>query len=466
MNLIAPSVISEKVALTPLDNIMPRVYIRVILAFSHLDLRPDEERAHIRLALHRGLEETIKRIPLLAGNVSSAANGTGNLCVMPGKGVEFYTKDLSDNSGWSYRDLEREKFPLGRMDGSVLSPIDFFSSDAEPAVTLAQANFLDHGVLLTLCVHHAVMDISGVATVLRVWAKQTRMISTTGQSLGNNETDRSMDFLDRTRLLELSNPQSTADPIKLPQYRLVAPPPWSSENQSPPAPPLPPMVAKIFHFPMLSITRLKEASQPPQPTGNFISTNDAISAFLWRSITLARFSKCSPEKTPRISALGFAVDGRSRLEPPLPKDYLGNVNIYAYSSLPVSTMFADLNTAIPQIAAKVRTSVTETTDTRIRDIVAFIKSVPRVTDIIPGFDSFLGPDVAITNWSGTGLGDLQWGTLGQVQAVRLPKASFDGLCIVLPRCNEGLDVVLGLEEETMKRLCDDEEWNEYVEIIG
>ncbi|KAL8721931.1 MAG: hypothetical protein Q9225_001487 [Loekoesia sp. 1 TL-2023] len=472
VDLIAPLAVSEQttVMLTPLDNIMPRVYTRLVLAFSHVEQSSVAKLSEIRSKLVTGLEETIKQVPLLAGKVSSVPGGSGRQCVVPSEGLKLYIRDLSDQLCWSYHDLERTKFPLASLDGTVLSPIDFFSLHAEPEVAFAQINFLDYGVLLTFCVHHAIMDITGVATILRIWAKHTVAASTTTDSpLADGDADFSMPFLDRKTLLGSSDLRSNAIPEKFPQYRFAAAVPSSSEiknDERPTASALPSMTAKIFHFPPSSLKELKDMGQPTQPSDAFVSTNDALSAFLWHSIAKARFSISLPEASPPVSALGFAVDGRSRLNPPLPPEYIGNVNIYAYASLPTSILMSPLPTAVPSTAAAIRSSIIETTDVRIRDIISFINSVPRVSDIVPGFESFLGPDVAVTNWNSTGLGGLQWGILGQVQAVRIPKANFDGLCIVLPKCGEGLDVVISLVEEAIDRLCDDDDWRRFVKVIG
>ena len=51
-----------------------------------------------------------------------------------------------------------------------------------------------------------------------------------------------------------------------------------------------------------------------------ISTNDALVAHLWRTLTRARGI---PLDTRVICA--FALDGRTRLNPPLSPNYFGNV---------------------------------------------------------------------------------------------------------------------------------------------
>lgn len=54
-----------------------------------------------------------------------------------------------------------------------------------------------------------------------------------------------------------------------------------------------------------------------------------------------------------------------------------------------------------------------------------------------------------------------------MDAVRLPKAGFDGLAIVLPRRRDGdVEVLVGLKVEDMKRLEGDEFWRRFARPAG
>ncbi len=114
-----------------------------------------------------------------------------------------------------------------------------------------------------------------------------------------------------------------------------------------------------------------------------------------------------------------------------------------------------------------------------------MNDLPDPSLLTPGFNNFLGPDLVMTSWASLGLnglrffedkkghesgfsrekgeakavpaGDIAWSC---VEAVRFPDAAFDGLCIILPslvdsgstRIGGGLEVVVGLREESMGRL--------------
>lgn len=69
------------------------------------------------------------------------------------------------------------------------------------------------------------------------------------------------------------------------------------------------------------------------------------------------------------------------------------------------------------------------------------------------------------------LAGLEWGApssivIGKVERTRVPAASFDGLCIVLPELEEegGLEVLVGLEDGAMGRLRADEAFRRFARV--
>ena len=105
---------------------------------------------------------------------------------------------------------------------------------------------------------------------------------------------------------------------------------------------------------------------------------------------------------------------------------------------------------------------------------------------MPGFRSFLGPDLAITSWADLGLQELDWGAAvgggggSRAESVKVLKAQFGGLCIVLPRLmgggdgddddddddERGLDVLVVLREEHLERLKGDEVFWGFCAVVG
>lgn len=75
---------------------------------------------------------------------------------------------------------------------------------------------------------------------------------------------------------------------------------------------------RIFHFSSESIAKLK-AKANAQCNSNKISSFQALSALVWRSITRAR---CFPHE--QVTSCRLAIGNRPRLDPPLPENYFGN----------------------------------------------------------------------------------------------------------------------------------------------
>jgi len=82
---------------------------------------------------------------------------------------------------------------------------------------------------------------------------------------------------------------------------------------------------RIFHFSAASIAKLKAKANAESNT-NKISSFQSLSALVWRSITHARRLQHGQRTTCKM-----ATNNRTRMEPPLPKEYFGN-SLYAVST--------------------------------------------------------------------------------------------------------------------------------------
>lgn len=102
--------------------------------------------------------------------------------------------------------------------------------------------------------------------------------------------------------------------------------------------------------------------------GENISTNDCVCALIWRLATRAR-------KIPsdQKSKFGQACNGRLRMDPPLPENYFGNVNLYCVSEMLVEEL---LDSPIGKVAKQIRKSVNAMTADRIKGMHLEIKEFP------------------------------------------------------------------------------------------
>lgn len=461
----------DVIILSPLDQIMPRFYIHLILclpaqAFSK------EDQTTIFSTLKKGLQKTLAEIPYLGGVVVEDKAKRGGVHIAPGLGVLLRLKDLRYDTDMSYQKMKNSHFPLSNFGDDMKAPVDQLSLESNPPVMAAQVNIVQGGVLLAMGIHHNVMDGAGFATVIQAWATNTKTSFLSSGASGSEAAKPGFlpySSLDRSSLFKASATAEVDPQVKIkdyPQYKLDLTPPIKDIKDGPTALSTskpPPMTLAVFYFAASKLAALKYSASP---SSSFISTNDALCALLWSSITRARKlpGRSTENHKPLHSRLGLAVNGRGRLSPTLPPSYLGNVILCPSILLPVSTV--SKNTELSSIASTIRTAITEMNNDRVQDVITLINALPNVTDLKVAHNSFLGPDLAITSWRDMGLIGLDWGTgMGKVEAVRHPKDGFDGLCIVLPALADGgLEVLVGLENGAMKRLKEDESFMAVAEM--
>ena len=462
--------------LSALDQIMPRVYTRLILTFpiSKEEVHPASQY------LQKGLERTVAKIPFLMDDVMKVQERPGWVALGPrlaGEKTMFKVKDLiNGESGWTrhYEDLQAEGMPMSELDGDILAPVGRMMPEGASPVMAAQMNIIEGGCLLCVCKHHSVMDGIGLAAVLRCWAHYCRDL----QNLFEPTSELpgwSGQSLDRSQLL---NGGLETHIKNFPGYEItpLAQQSIATDGKQPVVPSLPPMTAAIFELDMNAIVSLKheilEHLDGLGPEKVWVSTNDVLCTVLWRAITRARAlsdagQQSEDESTAQVG-LGMAVNGRARFNPPLPATYVGNFNVYSMVTceLPLSK-FPSLS-SLGKTALAIRGSINAIDDTYIRSLIHLVDSLPDATAVQPAFKSFLGKDLAITSWADLGLYDLDWGPAiggGKIDFVRIPKAGFDGICIVLPRMENGaVEVIVGLKQQDMDVLKDDEAFLQYASL--
>ncbi|KAH0566018.1 hypothetical protein GP486_000590 [Trichoglossum hirsutum] len=469
--------------LTPLDQSMPRLYTRLILSFP---VSSSSEHDTIIKTLRYGLKELITDIPFLTGKVSLRGDGesSGRMEIRRQMydRLELQVKDLSaPNSGWtfgSYDELHAQHMPPSFLDGDTLAPVPLFPDQKIPTgVMAAQATFIPGGLLLCMAIHHAVMDGNGMATVFKTWAKWCRRCSNPGYVYGT-ELEFPAAALERDRLME-GSAEIQAHGHREYELLKTAPGQGNPPGAAPaPAasPTLPKMDPRIFYFSATSLASLKDTVSAALPRADegtlkpWISTNDALSALLWSCITSARMPRLQSNLMKdgnAESAFGMAVDGRGRLDPPLLPEYVGNATLYSIATAPLSTLAPTSLPALGQLALSIRESVARIDSTHVLSAITVLDSAADVRTTRPGLRSSLGKDMAMTSWAEQGIMETDWGDVvgGRPTHMRVPKHAFDGLCLVYPRLADGgLEVVVGLHEEDMGRLREDEMFGRFARL--
>jgi trichothecene 3-O-acetyltransferase len=443
------------VTLTPLDQTIPRIYgTRWILCFR---LTAQADTKAIFEELKRALHIVLSDLPWLNGDVVSKAGvpeGSGQIeIVSRDQDATLRYSDLQDSKDfpYSFEDLRAARFPASKLP-EELSPLAARPPPGKAApVFAAQANFIKNGLLLTICAHHSGLDATGLATVLRTWARNTT--STQPVHLPPALSDR--------RPMMHGKPGGTT--TDFPQNKIVSPDQqqYGASNIRPTQ--LRPTPANLFTISTASLQALKTAS-------NAYSRNDALHALVWRSIARARAAAAAnPDKQQtEQSSLLYAVNLRSRLTPPLDADWIGNGS-WSGKTPPLST--ADLigPDGLKLAAKAIRDSVSGWAQPGYADRLIGFLGAQRPLDVQFDINPYES-DMFSTSWENVDVLEAEWGGgLGRAECFRALGMGGNGALVVMPRLRngEGLEFLVALEEGAMGCLLEDKdgEWGRWVESV-
>ncbi|XP_058095633.1 uncharacterized acetyltransferase At3g50280-like [Magnolia sinica] len=164
-----------------------------------------------------------------------------------------------------------------------------------------QLTELTDGFFVGCSFNHAVADGTSFWHFLSSWSEICRInISRENEPLVN---------ISRPPVVQRWFPSGKLSPVSLP---------FSNPHEFIETVSRPLLRDRFFHFTPKSIARLKAKANEEGKT-NKISAFQALSAHMWRSVTRARNLPAD-----EIISCGFSIDNRSRLEPPLSRDYFGN----------------------------------------------------------------------------------------------------------------------------------------------
>jgi hypothetical protein len=353
----------------------------------------------------------------------------------------------------SYTELKERAFPLSEFSTAHLGPIDVMPQGHHQPVFAAQANFVKGGLLLAVGVHHSACDASALDAILETWSRNTAVASG-----GSSDCFSTFDgpSNDRSPLMEGKLGTDT-DMSAFPEYTLMPTPHLADGDvQGMQTFEMPPLSSHLFHFSPESLAKLKADSMA-------FSSHDALCAFIWQRMTLARMRSgvfTDPPSDAETTRLAFAVNVRSRLSPPLPLSYMGNASMACVTER-IRVASITSNNGLPQAAATMRRSLNEfNSPNRISSTIGLLMSRPDPTDFKLAFHGFLGPDVVETSWADLRVYQFGWGgAIGSLDAVRIPGEGSDGTIMILPRLKDGgLDVVVGLSAVAMGKLLDDKDF--------
>ena len=482
--------------ITSLDEITPPLFFGKIYAFPC-----DESRREVTLqVLQQGYTKLLRSWPYLGGDIvrdhfSALRPGQVTL-VLPetAPDTEIPVVDLSDpSSGWthSYAEVLEAGLPPSWLNAALFAPY------AAGVLTTTkpfkvQVNWIPGGCLLTTCFSHAVVDGTGIANVVQCWARLCREIQ--GVSEVNGAIVRKISAVKPYSSISVPAAGHVPAPDKSFDALKTRPELWkllgldSEENLTPrPGGPSTPtliptsspsvkgMRTVVYSFSRLASARLKADATPLQED-RWISTNDALTALIWRSVMRARFPNAakSPMNAGDSKAVVYVgVDCRSLFKPELPPSHINNVILNCITELPLSRVVGAGSETLAALASTIRHELNtiKSDSTLVSDAAALASLLPDVGRLASTFTPFQGNQLATSSWVGFPFYDVDFGpALGRPDLIRVPRGQWtavtDMFCLLGPRKPNGdVEVYISLKGDEMERFLEDTEFQKYGSFV-
>ncbi|KAM0231783.1 hypothetical protein ACHAPO_008364 [Fusarium lateritium] len=456
--------------LTAVERAGPRGYLRYVFP---MRLPDDCNLDEVLNVIKSGYKATCQRIGVMASEAvpdphARQAN-TLKLQRLPNDqvGIMRY-KDLRDPEvyPWDYKALKAKHFPIAAFDADLLMPGPLWPEPGKrPPISLAQVNFIRGGVLIGWNVFHMVGDATTYLTWTRIWAEECRRLQ--GLQIPDPFVVDDAMVTDRQHVTQPSgNNKGRAEDH--PEYTVL---PFTPTGASP-AMLSTTFRGQVFYFSPESLSALKAEAAPANATietdQQWISTNDAFSALMWRTAVAVQAPLDSlGEDEDASSVFNMAVNGRTRTDPPVHPQTLGCFLQYISVSAPIRDILGSLSLA--DLAIMIRKEILlRLTNQFTDDVVTLIDKLEDVTRLVPtAFLDVLGKTSVQTSWAEFDLATVEWGPLlgDRIEAVRCPNTGIlPGTHVVLPALpNGGVEVVFGTEGELLQKVLEDPLWAKFAE---
>ena len=433
------------------------VYTQICFIFG---MASESSPQHAIEILTAGLERLSLTFPWLAGQVvSTGAVGdhTGVFSIHElEKNSRLVIKDhRSDSNVPSVEKLRKAGFPIRLLDEGLIAPRTTIPTSADTGkpieVFLLQANIIREGLLLTIMSQHQTMDMVGQEHIMYLLSKACRQEPYTSEQIaaGNKKRD---DIIPLSKELRESGFDLS--------HQLQ---PLNSATATSSREPPPKCIWANFTFSNPSITTLKSLATKTVSSG-FISTDDALSAYLWQAVSRARLSRLPSDR--RVT-FGRAINVRPHLG--LSPNYPGLATNMVYSCLTLQTI---VTSSVGSIASKLRLAVDPKTSNVGQDTRAYATILDRspnknVLSVLASLD--LSADLTISSWAKVDCWSLDFNLgLGKPIAVKRPQfAPVESLGYFLPRTPSGeITLAICLRGEDMEPLKADKDFSRFARYDG
>ncbi|KAF3450990.1 hypothetical protein FNV43_RR07079 [Rhamnella rubrinervis] len=292
-----------------------------------------------------------------------------------------------------------------------------------PLLVLQVTYFKCGGVSLGVGMQHHVADGFSGLHFVNTWSDMARGLDLTIPP-----------FIDRTLLRARDPPQPAFHHVEYQPAPAMKTPQQNNVQDT--------TTVSIFKLTRDQLNKLKAKSKEDGNTINY-SSYEMLSGHIWRCTCKAR---ALPDD--QDTKLYIATDGRSRLQPPLPPGYFGNV-IFTATPLAVA---GDLQSKPTWYAAsRIHDALVRMDDDYLRSALDFLELQPDLSALVRGAHTFRCPNLGITSWVRLPIHDADFGW-GRPIFMGPGGIAYEGLAFVLPSSNNdgSLSVAIALQTEHMK----------------
>lgn len=378
-NIAAHELVGSSIPLAGQDLAMPDLYMSTVLFFS-ADKSPLLQAMtvdDVKAAFDAGLEQLVAQYPAASSNFHKDDQGTWRMRYTD-VGVPVILAESARELGTAYIGCG------GRVDDNVC-PRSFHVSDhSQPGLVIKVSRFSCGSIAIGTSTHHWIVDYAGYYDMMQLLA---RAISDPLRPLPPRDHSRNM--------LKLISSVPSED-IPVDEWFVPnGPGVWDKRDFK-----LPPgnVTNVMVHFSRRKLEQLKfetirsagelPADQRPG-VGKWISTNDALAALLWSSVTAARRLSGSGN-----SRLVLTVDGRRYI--PNCDEYVGNVHTMHNSVGNLDTLVAQTPASVLKTSLLLREDLNNLTEGKMASVVR-LQQEDLTKLYAPNYQPFFGHDVLISN---------------------------------------------------------------------
>lgn len=441
-----------------LDYLVPRTYNGYAIFFRFNDAKRSEAIAILRA----GLERTLSQTRHLCGTIEKISGGSYAFVKKKESTVQFFVQSLDAPEFPSLDDIEKRHFTavsLGEYKTWIVPSMKWGKTpeadpNSHPVAAAFKADFVRGGLVFVMHSLHYANDALG-------WAGCARQLAENCYAHANKAPFPPWDSacLDVSRVAKPEPPED---------QKVDGPPEaWRHSDHSE-------SVSLLFHLPKSKAAALKELLKPSD--GSWISTYDAFSALLWRTITRLRAPVFKPDPSSSLFWLE-GVDMRRRFRnPTVPERMQRNVVAgisTALASVPQPTVAQVISEwTLSELATYVR-RMTDSVSQEFLDLmleqVAAIRDKVALNMLV---ESQPPMAVSMTDHRDASMIGYDFGFATPVAHRHLFGAASETLVMVYPSRNpspesdEGCELSIAYEKRLAKDLIRDPEWRRWFEYRG